>query len=342
MMVSVLMSVYKEKTRFLRESIESILNQTYKDFEFVIVGDSPPSDRDRVFSVVEEYALKDNRIIFLPNEENLGLTKSLNVGLSRCQGKYIARMDADDISVPSRLEKQVAFMEANPNILASSAWFEYLDENGNNIGQIARCQQSPQRIRLAILKKSVLGHPVSIFHRIINDTVVKYDESVTYAQDYSLWVWILQYGDMSNIQEVLLYYRKSDSQISTEHVSEQQECAKRAQRKAFELLYGFPYVKEFMDVFFRLTIGREKQVPEEEALKVYQDYLTQVKVTKKSYPALKFIMDIYIQYFSKKTPKRIGLFLYDLTKKNRKLMIISEMDYVCRRLLEIAKYRTRS
>ena len=155
MLLSVLMSVYKEDTRYLREAIESILNQTYTDFEFVIVGDTPLSDRERVFGVIREYALKDRRIKFFPNENNIGLTKSLNVGLSHCSGKYIARMDADDISVSTRLEKQVVFMEANPKILASSAWFEFIDEEGNYSGNIVRHIASAEQICLDILKISL-------------------------------------------------------------------------------------------------------------------------------------------------------------------------------------------
>lgn len=333
MLVSVLMSVYKEETRFLREAIESILNQTYKDFEFVIVGDSPQSDRERVFSVVEEYASKDSRIKFYPNEHNIGLPKSLNAGLSRCNGKYIARMDADDISVPERLEKQVAFMEANPHILASGAWFEYIDEEGNRSGNVVRHIDSPEQIRIEILNNTVLGHPISIFHRVINDMEVRYDEACTYAQDYSLWVWILQYGDISNIQEVLLYYRLSKKQITSEHLEEQMEFAKIAQRKAFQLLHDLPIVDSFMEVYSTWTIKGDYNMTEGEVKRGYQDFFAEVKVTGKNYKVLKYLMDVYIKHFSNITPKKHYHFLYDLTKRNMKLMLWSEADYMCYRIV---------
>ena len=326
------MSVCKEETRFLREAIESILNQTYRDFEFVIVGDSPQSDRERVFSVVEEYASKDSRIKFFPNDSNIGLTKSLNVGLKHCTGKYIARMDADDISVPERLEKQVAFMEANPHILASGAWFELIDENGKRSGSIMRHIYSTQSIRIEILEDTVIGHPISIFHRIINNTEVRYDETMTYAQDYMLWVWILQYGEISNIQEVLLYYRISKKQITSEHLEEQMGYAKIAQKKAFQLLYGLPLVDSFMEVFSSLTITGTKDLTEDKARKGFQDFFAQVKASKKNYYVLKYIMDIYIKHFCHVIPKKHYHFLYDLTKRNKMLMLWSEVDYIYHRI----------
>ena len=339
MLLSVLMSVYKEDTRYLREAIESILNQTYTDFEFVIVGDTPLSDRERVFGVIREYALKDRRIKFFPNENNIGLTKSLNVGLSHCSGKYIARMDADDISVSTRLEKQVVFMEANPKILASSAWFEFIDEEGNYSGNIVRHIASAEQICLDILKNTVMGHPVSIYRRIINGVEVRYDETFVYAQDYALWVWILQHGAISNIQEVLLYYRLNENQITTKHTSQQMECAMRAQRMAFAQLYGFPIVDSFMDVFSSLTIKNDKGLLEERAMKGFQDFFARVQVSRKNYHVLKYIMDVYIQHYRHVTPKKHYQFLYDMTKKNKPLILACEFDYFCQRLWELMSGR---
>ena len=108
--VTVLMPVYNCE-KYLRESIESILNQTFKDFEFLIINDG---SSDKSAEIVESY--NDNRINFVQNEKNIGLAASLNRGLDIAKGEYIARMDADDISLPERLEKQVRFMETNPQI----------------------------------------------------------------------------------------------------------------------------------------------------------------------------------------------------------------------------------
>ena len=147
MLVSVLMCVYKEDSEYLSQAIESILNQSYNDFEFIIVGDSPDSDRERVFSLIEEFAKRDSRIYFVQNKTNIGLPRSLNKGLKFCHGKYIARMDADDISYVNRLEEQVKFMETNPNILASGAWADFIDEKNNRAGRGLRYYTNPRKIK---------------------------------------------------------------------------------------------------------------------------------------------------------------------------------------------------
>lgn len=337
------MSVYKEKNSYLREAIESILNQTYKSFEFVIVGDTPPSDRERVYGIIEEYASKDERIKFYPNEYNIGITKSLNVGLGYCTGKYIARMDADDISFPSRLAKQIAFMESNPHLLASGALSEFINEYGEKTGCRAFFLESPEKIRLSVLKNSILRHPLAIFRRIINGIEVRYDESFKYAQDYALWVWILQYGEISNIQEVLLYYRKSKNQISTAHLSEQQSCAKRVQKNAFDWLYGFPYSNEFMDCFFSMTIKKDYSLSFQSTLSVFQKYFADLKVTRKKVCAIEYMLEFFIDYFSKVAPfKRRYQYIYNLTKKNPYLLLLCEMSFISHSLSCISNSLSRS
>ncbi|MCM8808462.1 MAG: glycosyltransferase [Candidatus Omnitrophica bacterium] len=112
--VSVIMSVFREPENYLRESIESILNQTFKDFEFLIAIDDP--NNERAIEIVSEYAKVDNRIKLFVNEKNLGLALSLNRLIEKAKGKYIARMDGDDVSFPERIKEQVKFMEDNPEI----------------------------------------------------------------------------------------------------------------------------------------------------------------------------------------------------------------------------------
>ena len=340
------MSVYKEKDSYLREAIESILNQTYKSFEFVIVGDTPPSDRERVFGIIEEYASRDERIKFIPNENNMGITKSLNVGLGYCTGKYIARMDADDISFPTRLEKQVAFMESNPHLLASSARCEYITEDGERTGRILHFIQSSKKLRLIILKEPVLRHPLAIYKRIINGIEVRYDESFKYAQDYALWVWIMQHGEISNIEEVLLYNRISKDQISTAHLPEQQLCAKGVQRNALELLYDFPFSEAFMDSFFNITINvliPKKEISASRTMTDFQDYFSNLKVNRKNYYAIKYMINLYIKFFSYKTSnKRIYRYIYELTKKNKTLLVLCEMNFIFKWLICISNSLSRA
>lgn len=333
MLVSVLMSAYNEDSRFIKESIESILNQTYSDFEFVIVGDTPEPDRERVFGIIKEYAARDSRIVFIPNEKNIGLTKSLNVGLEYCKGKYIARMDADDISVLTRLEKQILFMESHPNILASSAWIEFVDENGKKIDCISRCKPNPKQLRLDILANSVMAHPVSIFHRIIDGQQVKYDENMKYAQDYSLWVWMLQHGDMSNIQEVLLYYRRTNQQISSAYLSEQQECAALAQRKAFLELHHLPAKESFLELMADLTIRGKYNIPEQKAKTEFDGFIKNVHITYGNYNVVKYLMDIYLHFYYLHQGEHYYTFIYRFAKHNPKFLLIAECDYMWNKIL---------
>lgn len=329
MLVSVLMSVYKEDSRYIRESIESVLNQTFTDFEFIIVGDTPETDRDRVFRIIQEYAEKDKRIIFVPNKLNIGLTKSLNIGLRYCKGRYIARMDADDICVPERLEKQVIFMESNPQILASSAWLQLIDKNGKFIdGKVVKYNANSKELRLGLLSNSVLAHPVSIFRRIINNEMVRYDGSVAYAQDYSLWVWILQhgYGDLSNIQEVLLYYRITEGQITFAHRNAQLECAKKAQIKAF-ILNRLPVVESFLKLFSTITIDCSKNLRESEAKSSFKDYFKIIPITKKNYSAIKYLAFTYVSYFFPSSQKKVYRLLFDVSRCNPKLLLYIESEY---------------
>ena len=108
-LVSIIMSTYKEEEIFLRQAIESILNQSYKDFEYIIILDNP--DNNLHIRIIKEYANLDKRIKFYVNEKNMGLTASLNKGLGLAKGKYICRMDADDISINKRIENQKRYLE---------------------------------------------------------------------------------------------------------------------------------------------------------------------------------------------------------------------------------------
>lgn len=337
MVVSVLMCIYKERTEFLRKSIESILSQTYKDFEFIIVGDTPLSDRYRVFSVVKEYASKDSRIRFYPNEDNIGFTKSLNIGLSHCCGKYIARMDADDISLPTRLEKQIAFMEANPTILSSGAWVECIDENGEKTGEVWWKSITDSRLmRLMMFYHNCIGHPISIFHRVINGNPVLYDETAKYAQDYVLWTDLLQYGELANLPEILLQYRRTPEQISTLHLSEQQGYAIIAQKRMF-LLYDFPQIESFFKVFHQLTIKNNHSIPLDKAKHEFQLFVKETNLTKNNEEILEHLIWFFLKVYSGHFHRRTAFYLYSTTKSKPLLTMKMEAQYIKMCVIRIIK-----
>ena len=224
--VSVLMCIYREPTEYVRKAIESILTQTYRNYEFIIVIDDP--ECKRLIELVEQYKGEDERIIIIRNPTNMGLTKSLNIGLQNCKGEYIVRMDADDISLPHRIEKQVYYMKSHPSINASGTYAYVIDENDSVIGK----KKTPVNIEEAstqCLFCTPLIHPASIIRRVVNGKPIQYDEKLRYSQDFGLWS-SLPFGTISNIPEYHLRYRETSSQISTKNRDAQMACAKRVQK----------------------------------------------------------------------------------------------------------------
>lgn len=202
--VTVLMPVYNCE-KYLRESIESILNQTFKDFEFLIINDG---SSDKSAEIVESY--KDNRINFVQNEKNIGLAASLNRGLDIAKGEYIARMDADDISLPERLEKQVRFMETNPQIGICGSWIKIFGD----INYIGKYTKSHKNIISSLFTTCPLAHPTVIFRKeLFNQYNLRYNPDFIVAQDYELWARASKHIVFENIQEVLLNYRTNPNQL---------------------------------------------------------------------------------------------------------------------------------
>lgn len=217
--------------KFLKESIDSILSQTYTSFEFVIINDA---STDNTVSIIQSY--KDPRIILLNNTETLGIALSLNKGLEKATGFYIARMDADDISFNNRLEKQVAFMESHPDIAISGTWAEVI---GSKNGFI-RHPTEAKEIKANLLFRTSLVHPTIIMRAdFLRTHNLIYQNSIygaTYMEDYDLYSRAILYGDMANLGETLLYYRKHDKQSSVEHRNIQIKNAKLIVQRQLERL----------------------------------------------------------------------------------------------------------
>lgn len=222
-MISVVMSVYNEKEEWLRESIDSILNQTYSDFEFIIINDNP--SRELNTRLLSEYQQLDKRIVVIQNEENIGLTKSLNKGLDVAQGEYIARMDADDISMPTRFEKQVACMEANEDVVVCGTRIKY--SNGKSPIRSWDYRNKSNQIAHFILGSGFAHPTVLIRAEALKANRISYDETFRVAQDYRLWSELVFCGRFYNIPEELLIYRVSDAQITSKHAQEQREMARK-------------------------------------------------------------------------------------------------------------------
>lgn len=226
-MVSIIMSNYNTPEEYLRASIESVLSQTYTNFEFIIIDDCSTDDS---LDVIKSY--KDDRIIILQNDKNIGLTKSLNRGLEIAQGEYVARMDADDVCFPERLEKQINYMNENPQIIVCGCGVELIGNWEKKYSNKVICREIPERdlhrIYLLFGNHVNIVHPTAMFrHSALISNEIKYDNRYTYAQDFRMWVECSKYGECRNLNEVLLNYRVHSNAVTVSKKEQQKDCAKR-------------------------------------------------------------------------------------------------------------------
>ena len=207
MKISVLMSLYNAD-KYLTEAMDSILAQTYPDFEMIVVNDK---STDKSGDILKAFAQKDPRIVILENAQNLGLTRSLNRGLAIAKGEYVARMDADDISAPDRFQKQVAFLDMHPDYSFVSCIGRYIDENGNP-EQLRPFPETNEEIYAMMPKVDAVMHPGAMFRRKDIAQIGNYCEDFRVVQDYDLWFRGMAAGyKFYNIQEPLVLFRRDES-----------------------------------------------------------------------------------------------------------------------------------
>ena len=235
--ISVIMATYNTGIPMLKEAVDSILNQTFSDFEFIIIDDGSTNDSGEYLR-----SLSDKRVKIIWSPENNGITKSLNIGLREAKGKYIARMDADDVSLPTRFEREFRFMEENPDVIVCGARIGIIDEK-SNVTKKARKMQEPEdmesyRVRMLFMNPGPI-HPTAFFrHEVLIDNHIFYDENLTYAQDYGMWETISHYGKIVTLEEELLYHRRHGKQITTARRDVQMRCDKMTQKKILTALLG--------------------------------------------------------------------------------------------------------
>ena len=234
--ISVVMSTYNTPVPILKEAVESILHQTLTDFEFIIIDDGSTDDSRDYLA-----ALQDNRIRLIRNSENIGQTKSLNIGLMAAKGKYIARMDSDDISLPTRFEKQYDYMEHHPNVTLCGSRISFIgDRKGTSSGKWRRKFENMDDYRINLLFTNP-GPPHPTFfmrHEILKKHGIMYDENLHYAQDYGMNTVLCRYGDVVILDDPLVLYRIHDGQISTAKKEKQLQCDKLIKKGLLTELLG--------------------------------------------------------------------------------------------------------
>lgn len=251
--VSVVMATYNAKG-YLREAIESVLNQTFKDFEFVIIDDG---STDETIDIIKSY--KDPRIR-LYKKNHRGLIASLNEGIKLARGEYIARMDADDISEPERFERQVGFLGDHPECAVVGTTIEVIDLEGSSLGVEPEPLSHPDIMR-GLIVRNVLAHGSVMMRKTTIGELGGYDSSAKYVEDYDLWMRVIRKHRMANLPQVLYKWRLNPEGVSLTKTDEQRRNAQLIQKREWN------YYKErsllsratFREVFRK----RRKRHPED-------------------------------------------------------------------------------
>ena len=210
-MISVIMTSYNEQEEVLRASVDSVLGQTYRDFELIVILDDPENAVHR--RILSEYAARDSRFRYYVNDVNLKQRKSLNYALSLSRGEYIARMDADDVCEPDRLEKELSFLTENGLDLIGGL-VKIMTQDGKPVYRVRKVPSSPERVRFLSRFGDCLAHPTWLGRREVFTALGGYRDFPC-ASDYDLQVRALLAGyKLSNLQENVLSYRRSAGGVS--------------------------------------------------------------------------------------------------------------------------------
>ena len=243
--LTVLMTVYNGD-RFIRHAIESVLGQTYRNFEFLIVNDGS-TDRSR--EILEEYRRKDSRIIVC-DQDNRGLIHALNRGCRLARGEYIARMDHDDISLPHRFERQVDYLAAHPETGILGTWATLIDSHGTPVGAL-RYPASGSLVNWSLLFRNCVAHPSVMMRKNVLERLDFYNPAARHIEDYDLWSRAVKLTTVENLPEILLRYTLHQDSTCKQHSETQQENAVR--------LVMYPRITEL--------IGREPDLETVHALR---------------------------------------------------------------------------
>lgn len=219
--------------QFLGKAIESILHQSFSDFEFLIISERGTSGR--AIEMIESY--NDVRIRHIHNKKRLGLALSLNVGLKVARGEYVARMDADDISIPNRLEMQVRFLDEHPNVGIVGTAVAIIDD-GDRVLSTTRVASEPCLVEWQLLFGDLIAHASVLVRKKVYQKLGGYNPDVLYAEDYDLWVRATRITKISNIDHVLLELRVHSGSVSREHAQAQMQNSFEVSRRVFRETLG--------------------------------------------------------------------------------------------------------
>lgn len=285
-LVSILMSTFNENIRELEQSVSSILNQTYKNIEFVIINDNPVNTELESFLK----SIIDRRVIVLRNEKNIGLANSLNKAISYANGKYIARMDADDISISNRIEMQVTYLNENKLDLVGS-WINYMDEAGKKVS-IAKFPIRQRYIEFFLKWGTCMPHPTWLGKKTVFEKL-KYRD-IPLCEDYDfICRCINEKYRLGNVNQVLLNYRVRDASISNSNREMQYIIRNFLSRNE---IIGIEKVHAFLDSkLFKKELDMYKRYQQDKMMLKKNNYFCFIKVITNKYAYKKLCEKIAIK-----------------------------------------------
>lgn len=278
-LVSVLMPVYNAE-RHLKEALDSVLAQSYQHLEFVIVNDGSTDGSEKII-----LSYNDSRIRLLPNPENKGLIYSLNKGIAACNGKYIARMDADDISMPERLAEQVAFMEQHPEVGVCGCDYTQFSASGE---QSFRALSVHDEILSQMIFNSSVVHPsLMLRSSVLKEFDPVFNAGYHHSEDYELWSKLILRTKFSAVHRLLFRYRIHAAQVTQTHSHQQQLSANKVRKELLDKL-GFSYTEQEVELLSQMAAHR--LFDEKEQLDLLEQFLqkliAQNKLSKRIAPEI--------------------------------------------------------
>lgn len=267
--VSVIMPSYN-KEKYIARSITSILNQTYRDFELLIIDDA---STDGSVEIIRSF--DDERIRFYQNEENVGMAANRNIGIEKAEGEFIALLDADDISTVDRLEKEVQFLDDNPDIDVVFGAFDEIDENDTVRISYYVPLKNPAFIKARLLVQNVVPNGSSMYRkRFVDRHGIRYSDGCLGMDDYLFWIECSLYGRLSGMPDLLLYWRNiADNNTNRYKFSQEYESARRekyAQIHRFALeSNGFSLTEHEYELYSRILSEYQYKIMKEQEIREF-------------------------------------------------------------------------
>lgn len=294
--ISIIMPAYNAE-KYIKEAVDSILNQTFKDFELIIVNDG---STDSTKTIIESYI--DPRIKIITHKTNQGIYSSRSDGLKAAQGEFIAVLDSDDIAMKNRLEEQSNFMIKNPDIAVVGSWMEVIDvDSGDTYTLKPECD--PVIIKWMHILKNQILNSASFFRKDIVDKIGYYKKEYEYAEDYDLWSRISRRYKMANIPKVLVKYR-----IRKKSVTRASESGKAQRQHILEIIFN--------NINYYINLGQED-------FKIFVNAVKEAKISgfKNLIKVRKIYKDLFNSYIKKEKlgKEEIKKILPDYKKKKNSM-----------------------